>query len=144
MRRRADAIWDATEARRLELGKKWKHVLAETGLSYQTLNVWRKGRNVDPLTDLAFTKSLHWAPGARDAIAEGRDPTPLEPEQRDEPAEDPRVEGPPDDPRVRAVLDILDSYPPEVEQEVLRRRGGRIVVPPEEAGGEPGGELHAG
>jgi transcriptional regulator with XRE-family HTH domain len=72
-------FWEITNLRRVELGKKWKDVLAETGLSHETLNRWRKALKVDPLTDRAFERALLWEPGARTAADEGRHPTPLAP-----------------------------------------------------------------
>lgn len=70
-------LWEISDSRRIELGKRWKDVLAETGLSHETLNRWRKGYNVDPFTDRSFEKSLLWTQGAREAIAAGRLPDPL-------------------------------------------------------------------
>lgn len=67
-------FWEITNLRRVELGKRWKDVLAETGLSHETLNRWRKGLKVDPLTDQAFERALVWSPGARAACAAGREP----------------------------------------------------------------------
>lgn len=71
-------FWEITNLRRVELGKRWKDVLAETGLSHETLNRWRKGLKVDPLTDQAFERALLWNPGARAACAAGREPTLLQ------------------------------------------------------------------
>lgn len=71
-------FWEITNLRRVELGKKWKDVLAETELSHETLNRWRKGLKVDPLTDRAFERALQWAPGARIAATAGREPEPLD------------------------------------------------------------------
>lgn len=70
-------FWEITNLRRVELGKKWKDVLAETGLSHETLNRWRKALKVDPLTDRAFERALLWESGARAAAAEGRQPEPV-------------------------------------------------------------------
>lgn len=71
-------FWEITNSRRIELGKRWKDVLAETGLSHETLNRWRKGYNVDPLTDRALEKALLWLPGAREGAAAGGMPAPSE------------------------------------------------------------------
>lgn len=72
-------FWEITNLRRVELGKKWKDVLAETGLSHETLNRWRKALKVDPLTDRAFERALLWESGARAAAAEGHHPAPFTP-----------------------------------------------------------------
>lgn len=72
------SLWETSDSRRIELGKRWKDVLAETGLSHETLNRWRKGYKVDSLTDRAFEKALRWDQGARDALAAGRQPNPLD------------------------------------------------------------------
>lgn len=77
MREAADRLLAATEARRVELGKKWKQVYQEAGLTHQTLNRWRNGHGVDPLTERALERALQWAPGAREAIATGGQPQPL-------------------------------------------------------------------
>lgn len=74
MRKAADDLLAATEARRVELGKRWKQVYLEAGLTHQTLNRWRHGHPVDPLTERALERVLQWAPGAREAIAAGRKP----------------------------------------------------------------------
>lgn len=71
-------FWEITNLRRLQLGKRWKDVLTETELSHETLNRWRKGLRVDPLTDQAFERALLWAPGARDAHALGREPAAID------------------------------------------------------------------
>lgn len=80
-------LWEISDSRRIELGKRWKDVLAETGLSHETLNRWRKGYNVDPFTDRSFEKALLWSHGARGAVAAGRLPEPFseEAEGADEP-----------------------------------------------------------
>jgi len=70
-------FWEITNLRRVELGKKWKDVLTETELSHETLNRWRKGLKVDPLTDRAFERALLWEPGARDEANAGRTPETL-------------------------------------------------------------------
>lgn len=70
-------LWGITDSRRIELGKRWKDVLAETGLSHETLNRWRKGYKVDNFTDRSFEKALLWEQGARDAVAANRQPVPL-------------------------------------------------------------------
>lgn len=107
-----------TEARRLELGKKWKDVLAETGLSYQTLNMWRKGRNVDPLTDRKICRALQWAPGAREALMAGEEPTTLEAApRRRQPVRPSRA----DDPTADAIDAILSRFPADEQSEILRR-----------------------
>lgn len=74
MREAADDLLAATEARRVELGKRWKQVYQEAGLTHQTLNRWRHGHPVDPLTERALERALAWAPGAREAVAAGRKP----------------------------------------------------------------------
>ncbi|EPD63139.1 hypothetical protein [Streptomyces sp. HGB0020] len=71
-------LWEITDSRRIVLGKRWKDVLAETGLSHETLNRWRKGYKVDTLTDRAFERALRWEQGARDAAKAGRQPTELD------------------------------------------------------------------
>lgn len=73
-------FWEITNLRRIQLGKKWKDVLAETELSHETLNRWRKGLKVDPLTDRAFERALLWAPGARETAAAGLSPRELDSE----------------------------------------------------------------
>jgi hypothetical protein len=78
MREAADRLLAATEARRVELGKKWKQVYQDAGLTHQTLNRWRHGHPVDPLTERALERALLWGPGAREAIATGRQPRPLD------------------------------------------------------------------
>lgn len=74
MREAADRLLAATEARRVELGKRWRQVYEEAGLTHQTLNRWRKGHPVDPLTERALEEALLWGPGAREAITKGREP----------------------------------------------------------------------
>jgi hypothetical protein len=71
-------LWELSDSRRIELGKRWKDVLAETGLSHETLNRWRKGFKVDNFTDRSFEKALQWGPGAREAIAANRKPMTLD------------------------------------------------------------------
>lgn len=78
MRDAADLLLAATEARRVQLGKKWKQVYEEAGLTHQTLNRWRNGHGVDPLTERALERALSWAPGARAAIAAGLSPGELD------------------------------------------------------------------
>lgn len=78
MREAADLLLAATDARRVELGKRWKQVYTEAGLTHQTLNRWRNGLAVDPLTERAFERALQWGPGARESIAARRQPQPLE------------------------------------------------------------------
>lgn len=78
MREAADLLLAATEARRVELGKKWKQVYEEAGLTHQTLNRWRHGHPVDPLTERALERALMWAPGARETVATGGQPALLE------------------------------------------------------------------
>lgn len=144
MREASERLVAATEERRIELGRKWREIRQEAGFSHQTLSRWRHGEAVDVLTDLAFERALRWAPGARDAIAAGKSPTPLDGEEASATGEDPRVEGAPDDPRVQLVVDILDGLPPAVEREIMRRRGRPIVVPPEdEFRGEVEGKRHS-
>lgn len=70
-------FWEITNLRRVELGKKWKDVLTETELSHETLNRWRKGLKVDPLTDRAFDRALLWEAGAQGEAAAGRAPIAL-------------------------------------------------------------------
>lgn len=77
MREAADRLLTATEARRVELGKRWKQVYEEAGLTHQTLNRWRNGHPVEPLTERALERALLWGPGAREAIAAGREPSTL-------------------------------------------------------------------
>lgn len=77
MREAAGQLLAATEARRVELGKKWKQVYEEAGVTHQTLNRWRNGHPVAPLTERALERALDWAPGAREAIAAGGEPTPV-------------------------------------------------------------------
>lgn len=77
MREAAADLLAATDARRVQLGKRWRQVYEEAGLTHQTLNRWRNGHGVDPLTERALERALEWAPGAREAIASGRDPVPL-------------------------------------------------------------------
>ena len=79
MRDAADLLLAVTDRRRVELGKKWKQVYEEAGLTHQTLNRWRNGHPVDPLTDRSLERVLQWGPGAREAIATGREPEPLTP-----------------------------------------------------------------
>lgn len=114
-------VWDISNSRRLELGKRWKDVLAETGLSHETLNRWRKGYKVDPLNDRAFERALLWAPGARATAAAGREPVPLVDGTDSEPAE-PRAQqstaAP--DPRAEAFLTLLLDEPPHVQEAVAR------------------------
>lgn len=125
MRDAADLLLAATERRRVELGKKWKHVYEEAGLTHQTLNRWRNGAPVDPLTDRALSRALHWAPGAREAIAEGRTPDPLGPS-----GEAPRTDGaplPPLDQELALAQRLLAAtvremhLSPEEADEVWRR-----------------------
>lgn len=78
MRDAADLLLAATETRRVQLGKKWKQVYEEAGLTHQTLNRWRNGHGVDPLTERALERALQWAPGARQAIAAGLPPEELD------------------------------------------------------------------
>jgi hypothetical protein len=78
MREAADRLVVATDARRIELGKKWKQVYTEAGVTHQTLNRWRNGHPVALLTERALERALEWAPGAREAIVAGREPTPLD------------------------------------------------------------------
>lgn len=79
-------FWEITNLRRVELGKRWKDVLAETALSHETLNRWRKGLKVDPLTDRSFERALLWEAGARDAAMNGREPSPVQGGETPEPA----------------------------------------------------------
>lgn len=78
MREAADDLLAATESRRVELGKKWKQVFQEAGVTHQTLNRWRHGHPVAPLTERALERALQWGPGAREAIADKRDPEHLD------------------------------------------------------------------
>ncbi|MFJ4687088.1 hypothetical protein [Streptomyces sp. NPDC088789] len=78
MREAADLLLAATDARRVTLGKRWKQVYQEAGLTHQTLNRWRNGYPVEPLTERALERALHWAPGARAAIAAGQKPEPVD------------------------------------------------------------------
>lgn len=113
-------------------------------MSYTALRAIRRGEyRPTELTALALDEALQWEPGSVYAVLGGGEPVPL-PLEGEGVGEDPRVEGSPDDPRVQLVVDILDRLPPEVEREVMRRRGGRIVVPPaDESGGELGEERHS-
>jgi hypothetical protein len=77
MREAADRLLAATEARRVELGKKWKQVYQEAGVTHQTLNRWRHGHPVAPLTERALERALLWGPGAREAIARYAQPEDL-------------------------------------------------------------------
>jgi hypothetical protein len=78
MREAADLLVAATEARRIELGKKWKQVYTEAGVTHQTLNRWRNGHPVALLTERALERALEWGPGARQAIIAGQPPIPLD------------------------------------------------------------------
>lgn len=81
MREAADRLLAVTEARRVQLGKKWKQVFQEAGVTHQTLNRWRHGHPVAPLTERALERALLWGSGAREAIAAG-----TQPEEVEEPA----------------------------------------------------------
>ncbi|MGC4912693.1 hypothetical protein [Streptomyces albogriseolus] len=122
---RALDFWEITNLRRVELGKRWKDVLAETGLSHETLNRWRKGLKVDPLTDRVFERALLWRPGARVAAAEGVPPALL-----DETPPAPHA-GPAEPPELTAELQLASrllaatvremDLTPEEADEVWRR-----------------------
>lgn len=122
-------FWEITNSRRIELGKRWKDVLAETGLTHETLNRWRKGYNVDPLTDRAFEKALLWFPGARNGAKAGVLPTPSEqsapsPEASTEhapPLTVDSVEAARDEATAEAIRSILDGLKPESRERVWRR-----------------------
>lgn len=109
MRDAADRLIAATELRRVELGKRWKQVYEEAGLTHQTLNRWRKGHPVDPLTERALEGALRWGPGAREAIAADEQPVPL------------------DEGAVRSVHEAPAKPPLSVTQEVLRAVVGAVA-----------------
>lgn len=149
--RRPTDLKAVTEARRLELGKKWKDVLAETGLSYQTLNIWRKGHKVDPLTDRKISRALLWAPGSRDSVMAGGEPTLLDvPPRRRQSARPERL----DDPTADAIDAILSRFSPDQQSEIMRRVLQRypeeqrediwMRLTGEDADGPPAGEQDAG
>lgn len=78
MREAADRLLAVTEARRVQLGKKWKQVFQEAEVTHQTLNRWRHGHPVAPLTERALERALLWGPGAREAITAGAQPEEVE------------------------------------------------------------------
>ncbi len=119
MREAADRLLAATDVRRVELGKRWKQVYQEAGLTHQTLNRWRNGHPVDALTERRLEQALMWAPGARQAIANGRDPLPLLP--GGVPPEAAEPEAPDPDVRADAFLTLLDGEPAQVREAVIRR-----------------------
>lgn len=117
----AQRLQAATEARRVELGVRWRQICDEAGLSHQTLSRWRNGAPVDPLTERRFEKALHWAPGARDAIAAGKDPEPLEQSPRDAAPKTPTAQPADDDWRMQAMRAILEKVALRDRPAVLRR-----------------------
>lgn len=151
MRDAADLLLAATEARRVELGKKWKQVYQEAGLTHQTLNRWRNGHGVDPLTERALERALVWAPGAREAIAAGLSPRELKGEGG--PAETPAdAHGSP--PSLEQELELASrlmaaqvrelGLSPEDAAEAWRRAQERIVQGHlTEAAGQQGGSPEA-
>lgn len=78
MREAAELLIAVTDARRVELGKKWMQVYQEAGVTHQTLNRWRHGHPVAPLTERSLERVLLWGPGAREAIAAGEQPVELD------------------------------------------------------------------
>lgn len=132
-------FWEITNLRRVELGKKWKDVLAETELSHETLNRWRKGLKVDPLTDRAFERALLWAAGAREAAAAGVGPQVL--------SEPITESGPPATPSLsqelevarQAIAALVDGLKltPEQAEEAFRRVQADIVRTHTEGPSEP-------
>ncbi|GHB39011.1 hypothetical protein GCM10010397_06110 [Streptomyces spinoverrucosus] len=93
MREAADRLLAATEARRVELGKKWMQVFKEAGVTHQTLNRWRHGHPVAPLTERSLERALLWGPGAREAIAAEKEPDPLDTPAQDAPNLSPTAGG---------------------------------------------------
>jgi transcriptional regulator with XRE-family HTH domain len=71
---RLDRLMDA---RRLELGLRWKRLADDAGISQQTMLQLRKGHTVSDLTITRAERALEWAPGSISAILDGGDPTPL-------------------------------------------------------------------
>lgn len=131
MREAADLLVAATDARRVELGKRWKQVYEEAGLTHQTLNRWRNGHPVDPLTERALERALAWAPGARESIAAGRTPAVLnfEPtEQQEAPQSAPTLAEEVEVARraIAALVDALQLTPGQAE-EAFRRVQADIV-----------------
>lgn len=122
-------FWEITNSRRIELGKRWKDVLAETGLSHETLNRWRKGYNVDPLTDRALEKALLWSPGAREGATAGTAPvnsqdaapSPEVPSERSPSLGDDSVEDVRDEATAEAIRSILAGLKPGPRERVWLR-----------------------
>lgn len=145
------------ERRIRELGLDYTEVADEARFSVETLSKIRKGVSVKRSTYRKLERGLQWKAGSVAAILAGGGATPTDGDSS-HPHADSRVHAvDPDDPRVQAVTTLLDSYPPEVQREVLRRYGGMIKVPPraepheglgeesdEESDQDPGTERHAG
>lgn len=130
MREASERLLAATDARRIELGKRWREVTAEAGLSHQTLARWRKGEGVDALTERAFERALMWGPGAREAITEGRMPRALDADSQgvaaaapDAGAQDLELRA---DATADAIRNILDGLPADVREATLRRLDDRM------------------
>ncbi len=140
MRDAADLLVAATEARRVELGKRWKQVYEEAGLTHQTLNRWRNGHPVDPLTERALERALAWAPGARESIAAGATPAVLsaEPVEHEPPQAAPSLAEEVEVARraIAALVDALKLTPDQAE-EAFRRVQADIVRSRSEGAEEP-------
>lgn len=109
---RLDRIMDA---RRLELDLDWKEVADLAGISVQTLDVVRKGKNSTVRTKRKIDRALQWVPGEGvEAISAGREPTPddrlTEPEQLTK----------------RSTLEELAARVAATEQEISALRAERI------------------
>ncbi|WP_159066330.1 hypothetical protein [Streptomyces hygroscopicus] len=69
-----------TERRIADLGLQYAEVARTAGFSDQTLIAIRNGAKVRPTTHRKLEKALLWAPGSVQAILNGGEPTPLNPE----------------------------------------------------------------
>lgn len=109
---RLDRIMDV---RRLELDLDWKEVADLAGISVQTLDVVRKGKNSTVRTKRKIDRALQWVPGEGvEAIAAGREPTPTD--RLPEPSR----------PSERPTLEELAARVAATEQEISALRAERV------------------
>lgn len=68
----------AMSARRLDLGKQWKDIATEAGISTAALGAIRRGENKpSPLTARRLEEALQWERDSIEATLEGGEPTPI-------------------------------------------------------------------
>ena len=70
-----EVLTDAMESRRDELGKNWRQVAADGGISYETVRAVRKGQGKGPIpapTRRALERGLEWPTRYVDELLAGR------------------------------------------------------------------------